>query len=61
MWLLLAAAASVATAAGDGCSTGCNLALGSYNIELGQNLTYIAGLFGIRDHRNLERYNNLRH
>ncbi|OEL37841.1 putative receptor-like protein kinase [Dichanthelium oligosanthes] len=62
--LLLAAAASAATAAGDGCSTGCNLALGSYTIAPNQNLTYIASLFDIDNYRSLERsvaanFNNL--
>ncbi|CAO2166019.1 unnamed protein product [Urochloa humidicola] len=56
--LLFATAASVAMAAGDGCSTGCDLALGSYNIGRNQNLTYIASLFGIADYRKLEQYNN---
>ncbi|CAO2178674.1 unnamed protein product [Urochloa humidicola] len=57
--LLFAAAASAAMAAGDGCSTGCDLALGSYNIELNQNLTYIAGLFGVDDYHKLEANNPL--
>ncbi|CAL4961962.1 unnamed protein product [Urochloa decumbens] len=57
--LLLAAAASAAMAAGDGCTTGCDLALGSYNIAPGQNLTYIASLFGVDDYRKLEANNPL--
>nr|CAB3478009.1 unnamed protein product [Digitaria exilis] len=57
--LLLAAVASAATAAGDGCRTGCDLALGSYYIAPNQNLSYIASLFGISDYRELESYNNL--
>ncbi|KAG2590945.1 hypothetical protein PVAP13_5NG455480 [Panicum virgatum] len=56
--ILLAVVASAATAAGDGCSTGCNLALASYHIALNQNLTYIASLFDIDDYRKLEPYNN---
>ncbi|KAF8676242.1 hypothetical protein HU200_047113 [Digitaria exilis] len=57
--LLLAAVASAAKAAGDGCRTGCDLALGSYDIERNQNLTYIASLFGIDDYLKLQPYNNL--
>jgi len=56
--ILLAVVASAATAAGDGCSTGCNLTLASYHIALNQNLTYIASLFDIDDYRKLEPYNN---
>ncbi|KAL6856850.1 hypothetical protein ACP4OV_018232 [Aristida adscensionis] len=62
--LLLAAAAAAAAAAaptggaaGDGCSSGCNLALASYYILPNQNLSYIAGLFGIDDYRKLMPYN----
>ncbi|XP_062194900.1 chitin elicitor receptor kinase 1-like isoform X2 [Phragmites australis] len=55
--LLLAAAAWAAAAAGDGCSSGCGLALGSYYISRNQTLTYISGLFGINDYHNLTPYN----
>jgi len=58
--ILLAVVASAATAAGDGCSTGCNLALASYHITRTQNLTYIVNLFGIDDYRKLQPYNNFR-
>nr|CAB3473965.1 unnamed protein product [Digitaria exilis] len=44
---------------GDGCRTGCDLALGSYDIERNQNLTYIASLFRIDDYLKLQPYNNL--
>ncbi|CAD6245921.1 unnamed protein product [Miscanthus lutarioriparius] len=55
--LLLSAAASAAAAAGDGCSAGCDLALGSYLISRNQNLTYIASLFDIPDYKTLGPYN----
>ncbi|XP_066382955.1 chitin elicitor receptor kinase 1-like isoform X3 [Miscanthus floridulus] len=55
--LLLSAAASAAAAAGDGCSTGCDLALGSYLISRNQNLTYIASLFDIPNYKTLGLYN----
>ncbi|XP_062191128.1 chitin elicitor receptor kinase 1-like isoform X2 [Phragmites australis] len=55
--LLLAAAASAAAAAGDGCSSGCDLALGSYYISRNQNLTYISSLFDISDYHTLGPYN----
>ncbi|KAJ1269384.1 hypothetical protein BS78_07G207700, partial [Paspalum vaginatum] len=52
--LLLAAAAS---AAGDGCTSGCSLALASYLISPNQNLSTIAALFNISDYRELGPYN----
>ncbi|CAM0911810.1 unnamed protein product [Alopecurus aequalis] len=59
LFLLAAAAGSyTATAAGDGCSKGCDLALGSYYVAGGQNVTYIGGLFGFGDnYRLLAGYN----
>lgn len=56
--LLVVAAGTAATAAGDGvCSlAGCN-ALASYLIERNQNLTYVAGLFGYTDYRDLKAFN----
>jgi chitin elicitor receptor kinase 1 len=55
--LLLILAAAAATAARDGCSQGCDLALGSYHVASNQNVTYIASLFGFSDYRVLGRYN----
>ncbi|KAL6857252.1 hypothetical protein ACP4OV_018634 [Aristida adscensionis] len=55
--LLLASAAAAAAAAGDGCRSGCDLALGAYYISPGVNLTYIASLFAIDDYRKLTPYN----
>uniref|UniRef100_A0ACD6ADF6 Uncharacterized protein n=1 Tax=Avena sativa TaxID=4498 RepID=A0ACD6ADF6_AVESA len=56
--LLLTACATTATAAGDGCSTGCDLALGSYYVGPDQNVTYIGQLFGLGDnYRLLAPYN----
>ncbi|KAF7101272.1 hypothetical protein CFC21_102651 [Triticum aestivum] len=57
--LLLAAAAgpNTVTAAGDGCSRGCDHALGSYYVASNQNVTYIANLFGFSDYRVLGKYN----
>ncbi|KAE8772759.1 chitin elicitor receptor kinase 1 [Hordeum vulgare] len=55
--LLLLLAAAAATAARDGCTSGCDLALGSYYVASNQNVTYIAQLFGFSDYRVLGRYN----
>lgn len=55
--LLLTVAAGSAAAAGDGCTAGCDLALGSYFISPNQNFTYIASLFSIGDYRTLGQYN----
>ena len=58
LFLLAASAGSnTAAAAGDGCSKGCDLALGSYYVAQGQNVTYIAGLFGLDNYRVLAPYN----
>ena len=58
LFLLAAAAGSnTAAAAGDGCSKGCDLALGSYYVAQGQNVTYIAQLFGVDNYRALAVYN----
>ncbi|EMS58517.1 Proline-rich receptor-like protein kinase PERK1 [Triticum urartu] len=50
-------ASNMATAAGDGCSAGCDLALGSYYVTKNTNITYIAQLFGFTDYRLLAKYN----
>ncbi|TVU00114.1 hypothetical protein EJB05_47984 [Eragrostis curvula] len=56
--LLLAAAGwAAAAAAGDGCSSGCDLALGSFYISPNQNVTNIASLFNIPNYRTLADYN----
>ncbi|KAJ1284897.1 hypothetical protein BS78_03G240300 [Paspalum vaginatum] len=55
--LLVATAMSAAAAAGDGCTTGCDLALGAYYVQENQNLTYIAALFGITDYQELIFFN----
>ncbi|XP_037446422.1 chitin elicitor receptor kinase 1-like [Triticum dicoccoides] len=55
--LLLLLASNMATAAGDGCSAGCDLALGSYYVTKNTNITYIAQLFGFTDYRLLAKYN----
>ncbi|VAI52179.1 hypothetical protein VPH35_107438 [Triticum aestivum] len=55
--LLLLLASNMATAAGDGCSAGCDLVLGSYYVTKNTNITYIASLFGFTDYRLLAKYN----
>jgi chitin elicitor receptor kinase 1 len=62
--LLLATVAHAAAAAGDGCTAGCDLALGSFYISPNLNFTYIASLFtyiaslfNISDYRTLQPYN----
>lgn len=55
--LLLAAAACATAAAGDGCSTGCDVAVAYYIITPNLNLTYIGSHFGIDDYRGLAAYN----
>uniref|UniRef100_A0A0D3H2N5 Protein kinase domain-containing protein n=1 Tax=Oryza barthii TaxID=65489 RepID=A0A0D3H2N5_9ORYZ len=60
--LVLAAAAFAAgtvTAAGDGCSAGCDLALASFYVTPNQNVTNMADLFGIgaANYRSLAPYN----
>ncbi|KAF0900008.1 hypothetical protein E2562_026249 [Oryza meyeriana var. granulata] len=57
--VLAAAAFSAATAAGDGCSAGCDLALASFYVTPNQNVTNMAALFGIgtANYRTLEPYN----
>nr|CAJ14969.2 LysM receptor-like kinase [Hordeum vulgare subsp. vulgare] len=55
--LLLLVASNTATAAGDGCNMGCDLALGSYYVTPNVNVSYIASLFGFSDYRELAKYN----
>uniref|UniRef100_A0ACD5Y8M9 Uncharacterized protein n=1 Tax=Avena sativa TaxID=4498 RepID=A0ACD5Y8M9_AVESA len=58
LFLLLTACTTTAAAAGDGCSKGCDLALGSYYVGSDQNATYIGKLFGLGDnYRLLSPYN----
>ncbi|XBI50768.1 hypothetical protein VPH35_114128 [Triticum aestivum] len=55
--LLLLLASNTATAARDGCSVGCDLAVGSYYAPKDTNITYIASIFGLSDYRILGKYN----
>ncbi|KAF7092371.1 hypothetical protein CFC21_094862 [Triticum aestivum] len=55
--LLLLLASNTATAARDGCSEGCDLALASYYVTKNMNVTFIAQLFGFSDYRALAKYN----
>ncbi|WVZ91960.1 hypothetical protein U9M48_038063 [Paspalum notatum var. saurae] len=55
--LLLLLLAGAASAAGDGCKSGCSLALASYLISRNQNLISIAALFNISDYHELAPYN----
>ncbi|KAL5232072.1 hypothetical protein ABZP36_030848 [Zizania latifolia] len=57
--LVLAVAAGATGAAGDGCTTGCDLALASFFVRQNQNLSNIAALFGIgvANYRLLAPYN----
>ena len=55
--LLFLLAPNTAAAARDGCSVGCDLALGSYYVAKDMNITFIASLFGFSDYRALAKYN----
>ncbi|XBI09687.1 hypothetical protein VPH35_137185 [Triticum aestivum] len=57
LFLAAAAGPNAATAARDGCTSGCDHALGSYYVASNQNVTYIASLFGFSDYRVLGKYN----